>query len=443
MKVRNPHPQPFSQCRDDVPVATERSESRVRQLTDALWAEVADVSVSRSTELRPKPTDDGTARRRGRAPFSLPGRGTCVQYLRNEAFTAESEVETVSEDVTYGQEVIRAEARALSALVGRLDESFAQAVELILACHGRVVTTGIGKAGIVGQKVSATLASTGTPSLPLHPVEAFHGDLGRIVKDDVVLAISNSGETAEIVQLVPELKKIGARIIAITGSRESALARHADVVLNLGHIEEACPLGLAPSCSTTAMLALGDALALAVSKRRHLSKEDFARYHPAGDLGRQLLTVEEVMRTGGNFPVVGDGTSVEEALRAIARSKDRSGSVAGSVCVVDGGGRLVGIFTDGDLRRHLESEGAGLLKRAIKEVMTPGPRLFIEAGRLAAEALRLMAENQIDDLPVVDDEFHPLGNIDIQDLLGVGWCFPPSRSVPAGRTRRKSHDRRS
>jgi arabinose-5-phosphate isomerase len=343
----------------------------------------------------------------------------------------------VSEDVAYGQEVIRAEARALSALVDRLDESFARAAELILNCHGRVVTTGMGKAGLIGQKISATLASTGTPSLPLHPAEAFHGDLGRIVKDDVVLAISNSGETAEIVELVPEVKKIGARIIAITGGGDSSLARHADVVLNLGHIEEACPLGLAPSCSTTAMLALGDALALTVLKRRNFSKEDFARYHPAGDLGRQLLTVEEVMRTGGNFPVVGEETSVEEALRAIARSKDRSGSVAGSVCVVNPRGRLIGIFTDGDLRRHLESEGPDLLKRAITDVMTRGPRLFIRSGRLATEALRIMAENKVDELPVVDEEFHPLGNIDIQDLLEVGLVFSthpkrPRRESEAG-----------
>lgn len=379
---------------------------------------------------RPPVNNQTTAQRRGRPPFSLPRRGTCVQYLKKERCAAEREVEMVSEDVTYGREVIRAEARALAALVDRLDDSFAQAVELILNCHGRVVTTGMGKAGIVGQKVSATLASTGTPSLPLHPAEAFHGDLGRIVKDDVVLVISNSGETAEIVQLVPELKKIGARIIAITGGRESPLARYADVVLNLGHIEEACPLGLAPSCSTTAMLALGDALALAVLKRRNLSKEDFARYHPAGDLGRQLLTVEEVMRTGQNFPVVGDATSVKEALRAIARSKDRSGSVAGSVCVVDAGGRLVGIFTDGDLRRHLLSEGPSLLNQAIKEVMTRGPRLFIRSGRLATEALRIMAENQVDELPVVDEEFHPLGNIDIQDLLQVGLVLSTQPKRP-------------
>jgi arabinose-5-phosphate isomerase len=346
----------------------------------------------------------------------------------------------VSEDVAYGQEVIRAEARALVSLVDRLDESFAQAVDLVLTCRGRVVTTGMGKAGIVGEKISATLASTGTPSLPLHPAEAFHGDLGRIVKDDVVLAISNSGETAEIVQLVPELRKIGACIIAITGSRESSLARHADVVLNLGHIEEACPLGLAPSCSTTAMLALGDALALAVLKRRKLSKEDFARYHPAGDLGRQLLTVEEVMRTGPNFPVVGEGTSVEEALRAIAQSKDRTGSVAGSVCVVNAGGRLAGIFTDGDLRRHLLSDGPGLLKRAIKEVMTRGPRLFIRSGRLATEALRIMAENQVDELPVVDEEFHPLGNIDIQDLLQVGLVLSTQPKRPRRENEARNHD---
>jgi len=336
----------------------------------------------------------------------------------------------VSEDLSYGREVIRAEAQVLLALAERLGPSFDRAVELVAGCKGRVVTTGMGKAGIIGQKISATLASTGAPSLPLHPAEAFHGDLGRIVKDDLVLAISNSGETEEIVRLVPEVRKIGARIIAVTADRNSALARHADVVLELGRIDEACPLGLAPSCSTTAMLALGDALALAVLKRRNFSKEDFARYHPAGDLGRQLLTVQEVMRTGERFPVVGEETTVTEALDAITQSKDRSGSVAGSVSVVDSEGKLVGIFTDGDLRRHLQEEGSTLLEREVKEVMTRGPRLFIRMGRLAAEALRIMADNQIDDLPVVDEEFHPQGNIDIQDLLQVGLVLSTNLRRP-------------
>jgi len=336
----------------------------------------------------------------------------------------------VSDDLSYGRGIIRAEAQVLLALAERLGPSFDEAVELMLGCKGRVVTTGMGKAGIIGQKISATLASTGAPSLPLHPAEAFHGDLGRITKDDLVLAISNSGETDEVVRLVPEVKKIGARIIAITADSDSALARHADVVLELGRIDEACPLGLAPSCSTTAMLALGDALALAVLKRRNFSKEDFARYHPAGDLGRQLLTVQEVMRTGEGFPVVGQGTTVKEALQAISQSRDRSGSVAGSVSVVDEAGKLVGIFTDGDLRRHLQEEGSTLLERQIKEVMTRGPRLYIRTGRLAAEALRIMAENQIDDLPVVDEEFHPRGNIDIQDLLQVGLVLSTNPRRP-------------
>jgi len=336
----------------------------------------------------------------------------------------------VSEDVAYGREVIRTEGQVLKDLAEQLGPSFAEAVGLILNCRGRVVTTGMGKAGIVGQKISATLASTGTPSLHLHPVEAFHGDLGRVVRDDVVLAVSNSGETEEVVRLIPEVKKIGARIIAVTAKAESSLGRYADVVLELGEIEEACPLGLAPSCSTTAMLALGDALALTVLKRRNLSKEDFARYHPAGDLGRQLLKVEEVMRTGERFPVVPEDTTVKEALQAIAQSKDRSGSVAGSVSVVNPEGKLVGIFTDGDLRRHLQSEGAQLLDRQIKEVMTAGPRKYIQVGHLAAEALRIMADSQIDDLPVVDEQFRPRGNIDIQDLLQVGLVLSTKPKRP-------------
>ena len=346
----------------------------------------------------------------------------------------------MTDDVSYGREVICTEGEALLALADRLGPSFAEVVELILGCQGRVVTTGMGKAGIVGQKVSATLASTGTPSLSLHPAEAFHGDLGRIVRHDVVLAISNSGETEEIVRLVPEVKKIGASIIAMTGDAHSTLGRYADVTLELGKIEEACPLGLAPSCSTTAMLALGDAVALAVLKRRNLSKEDFARYHPAGDLGRQLLKVEEVMRTGELFPVVHRTTKVKDALKTIARSKDRSGSVAGSVSIVDDGGKLVGIFTDGDLRRHLESEGAALLDRPVEEVMTPGPRLHIQVGRLATEALRIMAENQIDDLPVVDDDFHPQGNIDIQDLLQVGLVLSTNPRRPQQNQGAGAHD---
>jgi len=336
----------------------------------------------------------------------------------------------LSEDLSYGREVVQAEARTLLDLADRMGESFVEAVELVLTCKGRVVTTGMGKAGIIGRKISATLASTGTPSLSLNPAEAFHGDLGRIVRDDVVLAISNSGETEEVVRLVPEMKKIGVGIIAMTGHADCSLARYADVTLELGHIIEVCPLGLAPSCSTTAMLALGDALALTVLKRRNFAKEDFARYHPAGDLGRSLLTVDEVMRTGEHFVVVPQDITVSSALKTIARSKDRSGSIAGSVSVVDSRGTLVGIFTDGDLRRHLETEGAELLSRPIGEVMTRGPRLYIHTGRLAAEALRIMADNQIDDLPVVDEQFRCRGNIDIQDLLQVGLVLSTNPKRP-------------
>jgi len=315
--------------------------------------------------------------------------------------------ESRADDLVFARQVLSTEVAAICGLSKRLDDSFGEAVELLLACRGRVVVTGIGKAGIIGQKISATLASTGTPSHSLHPVEAVHGDLGRIVRDDVVLALSNSGET-EVTALLPAVKRIGARIIAVTGNASSTLARHADVVLDIGPIEEACPLGLAPSASTTAMLALGDALALTVARRRHLKEEDYALFHPGGELGRRLMKVEEVMRSPDDYACVTPDVTVRAAL---ARSPKR----AGAVCVLDDAGRLVGIFTDGDLRRRLV-EGAELLDAAIAGVMTRSPKR-IRLGRLAQEAAKIMEDAQIDELPVVDESDVLRGVIDIQDLL--------------------------
>jgi len=316
---------------------------------------------------------------------------------------------TDGDDLVFAREVIRAECRAMEEMSGRLGESFGAGVEAILRCRGRVVVTGVGKAGLIGQKISATLASTGTPSYSLHPVEAIHGDLGRITEEDVVLALSNSGET-EVVHLLPTLKRIGARVIAMTGNSASTLARHSDVVLDMGPIEEACPLRLAPSASTTAMLALGDALALTVARRRNFDKEQYALYHPGGELGRKLMKVDEVMRGPEKCAVVTAETEVREALKT-------SPSRAGALCVVDEEKRLVGIFTDGDLRRRLSKDSA-FLDGPLSAVMTKGPKR-IRLGSLAQEAAKIMDDYEIDELPVVDEHDTLRGVVDVQDLLAA------------------------
>ena len=324
-----------------------------------------------------------------------------------------------SNDVAFARRVIRAEMSALENLLPLLGDDFGRAVELLLDCSGRAIVTGIGKAGIIGRKISATLASTGTPSHFLHPVEAIHGDLGRVAVDDVVLALSNSGET-EVADLLDPVKRIGARVIAMTGSGQSTLALHSDVVLNIGEIEEACPLGLAPSASTTAMLALGDALALAVANRRKFNKEEYALYHPGGSLGRKLLKVEDVMRDLDHCPRVGPETSVLEALTTVTNLvKKSAGRAPGAACVVDDAGRLIGIYTDGDLRRHhVDRKDPGLLEGPISALMIRNPK-SVRLGSLAQEAAKILQDNKIDDLPVVDAEGGLCGIIDIQDLLAV------------------------
>jgi len=329
-----------------------------------------------------------------------------------------------SDDVRFAREVIGAEIRAVQGLLPLLQDGFDEAVECLLACKGRVVCTGIGKAGIVAQKISATLASTGTPSHFLHPVEAIHGDLGRIAADDVVLALSNSGRT-EVAQLLEPVKRIGASIIAVTGNLESVLAKHADIVLNIGPVKEACPLGLAPSASTTAMLALGDALALTVAHRRKFDKETYALYHPGGELGRQLLKVEDVMRSLDECPRVSPETSVIDALEKVTNLISTCpGRACGAACVVDNEGRLIGIYTDGDLRRH-HSEGRNieLLRGPISELMISSPK-SVRLGSLAVEAAEILQRHKIDDLPVVDTDGKLVGIIDIQDLLEVRVIAP-------------------
>ncbi|MDD4894504.1 MAG: KpsF/GutQ family sugar-phosphate isomerase, partial [Candidatus Omnitrophica bacterium] len=277
----------------------------------------------------------------------------------------------------------------------------------------RVVVSGMGKTGIIAQKFSATLSSTGTPSLFLHLSEASHGDLGRVTSDDTVIIISNSGSTEEIKQLMPFLKKIGSKIIALTGKRESILAKYSDVVLDICVKKEACPLGLAPTASTTAALAMTDALAVCLLELKGFKEKDFALYHPGGALGKQLLLkVEDIMRRGKSNPVVNEEETVSNVLLEITQAR------AGAATVIDKKGKLTGIFTDGDLRRHL-GKNKDLPKLKIKEVMTRNP-LAISEGKLAAEAMHILQEKKIDEMPVVNKNHQPVGLVDVQDLLRAG-----------------------
>lgn len=312
-------------------------------------------------------------------------------------------------------EVIRMEAEAIGKLEGSLDDRFDAAVGLVLDCTGQVVVTGMGKAGLVGQKVSATLASTGTPSFFLHPAEALHGDLGRLRPVDLVLALSNSGETAEVNQLVRGARKQGARVIGMTGRPDSTLGLAADAVLDIGRIEEACPLKLAPTASTSAMLALGDALAMVVLEERGFGREDFARFHPAGSLGRRLLTVGEVMRQGEEVPLVPAELSVREVLLRTAGTPGRPGAAL----VVDGEGRLEGIFTDGNLRRLLEGGDLGALEQPVASFMGRDPKTLTPE-QLVEDAYRLLSSFKVDQAPVIDGDHRPVGMVDVQDILDVG-----------------------
>lgn len=315
------------------------------------------------------------------------------------------------------RDVLQQEAAAITRLAAQLGPTFLAAAELLRNCRGMVVVTGMGKAGLIGAKLSATLASTGTRSLFVHPAEAAHGDLGRIDEQDVVLALSFSGATDEVVRLLEPIRRIGARLVAVTGHPESPLGRHADLLLDIGKVVEACPLGLAPTTSTSVMLALGDALALAVMRMKQFSPEDFARFHPAGSLGRKLMTVGEVMRRGREAPTVPCGTSLLDAVRAMTDTR------AGAVTVVDREGRAAGFYTDGDLRRNLLQRANGgsvdLARTTIDDVMTRNPRT-IGPAHLATEALHVMKERQLDQILVVDDAGRPAGLLDVQDLLRVG-----------------------
>ncbi len=315
--------------------------------------------------------------------------------------------------VKIAKNVLDIEARAVSRLRAKIGKDFEHAVELLSAGSGRVIFTGMGKPGFIARKIVATMASTGTPSLYLHPAEAAHGDLGMVTSKDVIVAISQSGESDEITRLLPPLKKKGVKIIAMTSRAKSTLGKNADIVLDLGVSREACPLNLAPSASTTAALALGDALAMALLEKKGFGSEDFAELHPAGSLGRKLLKVSEIMRTGTANPIVKINTTIQEALIKITTSR------AGCCVIVDGKGKLAGVFTDGDLRRHLSSHGEKLLERKITDVATLKPR-FVEKEKLAEEAFHIMESLRIDELPVVDKTGKVVGLLDAQDLMRAG-----------------------
>ncbi len=315
--------------------------------------------------------------------------------------------------IKEARRVLNIEAEAIYALTKKLGKDFNKAVELLAGCRGRVIVTGVGKGGLIGEKISATLSSTGTPSLFLHSAEAIHGDLGRVTKDDVVLAISNSGETEELIRLLPLIKRIGASLIALTGNTRSALAKYSDVVLDASVKKEACPLGLAPTASTTVALALGDAIAVCLLKKKGFKEKDFAFYHPGGMLGKKLLLrAEDIMRKGFANPVVAEEMCVRDVLFKITEAR------AGAASVVDKKGRLRGIFTDGDLRRHMEIDGNLTLKK-VKDVMTKNP-ITISKDHLASEALRILKDKRIDEIPVVDSKGRPIGMLDVQDLLKAG-----------------------
>ena len=322
-----------------------------------------------------------------------------------------------SVDLDVARRVLTSEARSIAALPGRIGEGFAAAGEAILRCRGKVVLTGVGKAGIIGQKISATLASTGTLSIFLHPVEALHGDLGRLERGDVVVALSHSGASEEIIRLLDHIKARGALLVAMTGVADSPLARHAEITICYGEVQEACPHGLAPTVSTTCMLALGDALALTVMQARGFEPENFATFHPGGSLGRKLMKVEEAMtsRVGKQLEIIRDDRTLGDALAEAEKAPRR----AGAMVLVDSDGRLSGILTDADLRRALVAHRAeGILDRPVAEFMTRRPKR-VRKGDLASEALAVLNANRIDELPVVDEADRPVGIIDVQDLLGI------------------------
>jgi arabinose-5-phosphate isomerase len=309
------------------------------------------------------------------------------------------------------KKVLRIEAEAIIELMDRIDTRFEKAVEVLYACRGRVVVTGMGKSGIICRKIAATLTSTGTPALFLHPAEAIHGDIGMVVQGDAVLALSNSGETEEILKLLETLKRLGIPLISMVGNSQSTLARYSDVVLDVSIRREACPLGLAPTASTTAALALGDALAIALSERKGFKAEDFASLHPGGKLGKRLLRVENLMHVGEQIPLVDVNTLMRDVIYEISRKG------LGMACVVRDGSMIAGIITDGDLRR-LFQRGEPILNKTARECMNPNPRV-IERSALAVTALQMMEERKITSLLVASADGRIEGVLHLHDLWQV------------------------
>jgi arabinose-5-phosphate isomerase len=321
---------------------------------------------------------------------------------------------TPFQQLALAREVLWREGQALLVLSERVPRGFCRAVEVLLNCQGSVIVSGMGKAGLVGQKIAATLASTGAPAHFLHPAEAIHGDLGRIAPRDVVLMLSFSGESEEVTRLLPALQELRVFLIAITGRPQSTLGRTANVTLDLGPLEEACPLGLAPSTSTTAMLALGDALALVASQSRGFSASDFHRFHPGGNLGRRLMRVDDVMRPLAECRMARESLTVRQVFAAVRRSGRRTGAIM----LTDDGGALTGIFTDSDLARLVENRRDEQLDNPICGVMTRRPRAIRQGARMT-EAIEMLAGKKISELPVIDEAGRPCGLIDITDIVGL------------------------
>jgi arabinose-5-phosphate isomerase len=320
-------------------------------------------------------------------------------------------------DLNYARKVVAAEGRAISSIAPIVDASFARACEMIYNCTGSCIVSGIGKAGIIGQKISATLASTGTPSHFLHPAEAVHGDLGRLRKNDIVVVLSYGGETDEILRLINLVKQLQIKLIAITGDTESTLSKHSDVVLCMGELNEACPLGVAPSVSTACMLAIGDALAFTVMKARNFSVEDYVRFHPGGSLGAKLMTVEQSMifKRGEKLPIAQIDDTIAKMLE---KTSDSAVKRHGAVMIVDEKGRLTGVITDADLRRLMSKHGQKAFEFRAGDVMTADCKR-IRADALASEATAIFHKYRIDDLPVVDADNKPVGLIDVQDIVTI------------------------
>ncbi len=314
----------------------------------------------------------------------------------------------------FAREVIDAEAKAVAAMADAVDAGFVAGVRLLVECRGAVVTSGVGKAGHVARKVSATLASTGTPSHFLNPADAVHGDLGSVRDGDCLLLFSASGESEEVVRLLGIVRRLGHPVVAVCRGPDSSVGRHADAVVSLGRVEEACPLRLAPTCSTSAMLAVGDALAMCAMRERRFTADDFARFHPAGQLGRKLMRVDEAMtfRAGENLPVAAADETVGATLQNVSKITRRPGAIV----VAGDDGTLAGIFSDGDLRRLILKDGGAALERRLGDVMTAEPK-HVRGDQLAADAMAVMRKHRIDELPVVDADGLPIGLIDVQDLV--------------------------